>query len=109
MELDFLLHFLLEESAFTLFLLLTCGYVLGNLRIFGFQPGSVAGVLFVSLFFGYLGFKIGPGAQSVGFALFIFSIVSREAKSSAPALGYTGTYAFANIILSMAGTQMVLL
>ena len=37
------------------------------------------------------------------------SIVTREAKSSAPALGYTGTYAFANIILSMAGTLMVLL
>ena len=74
MELDFLLHFLHEESAFTLFLLLACGYFLGNIRIFGFQPGSVAGVLFASLFFGYLGFTIGPAAQSVGFALFIFRV-----------------------------------
>jgi putative transport protein len=46
------------------------------------------------------------GALTSGAAL---SIVTREDKSSAPALGYTGTYAFVNIILSMAGTLMVLL
>ncbi len=74
METEVLIQFLREETAFTLFLLLACGYFFGNIKFFGFQPGSVAGVLFVSLFFGYLGFKIQPGAQSVGFALFIFSV-----------------------------------
>jgi putative transport protein len=74
MELDFLLQFLHKESAFTLFLLLAGGFFFGNISIFGFKPGSVAGVLFVSLFFGYFGFTITPGAQSVGFALFIFSV-----------------------------------
>ena len=32
------------------------------------------------------------------------SLVNQAAKSSIPALGYTGTYAFANIILTLAGT-----
>lgn len=32
------------------------------------------------------------------------SLVNREADSSIPALGYTGTYAFANVILTLAGT-----
>ena len=33
------------------------------------------------------------------------SLVNTEAKSSIPALGYTGTYAFANVILTVAGTR----
>jgi putative transport protein len=37
------------------------------------------------------------------------SLVNSEAKSSAPALGYTGTYAFANVILTVAGTLIMLL
>jgi putative transport protein len=32
------------------------------------------------------------------------SLVNREANSSIPALGYTGTYAFANVLLTLAGT-----
>jgi putative transport protein len=51
------------------------------------------------LLFGALAVALTSGAA--------LSIVTREAQSSAPALGYTGTYAFANIILSMAGTLMV--
>ncbi len=74
MDFSFVLQFLHEQSAFTLFLLLAGGFFFGNISIFGFRPGSVAGVLFVSLFFGYFGFSITPGAQSVGFALFIFSV-----------------------------------
>jgi putative transport protein len=37
------------------------------------------------------------------------SLVNSEAKSSVPALGYTGTYAFANVILTVAGTLIMLL
>ena len=74
MDFNVVMQFLHEESAFTLFLLLAGGFFFGNISIFGFKPGSVAGVLLVSLFFGYFGFTINPGAQSVGFALFIFSV-----------------------------------
>ena len=67
----------------------------------GYVFGSKVLKLSLVLLFGAL-----AGALTSGAAL---SIVTREAKSSAPALGYTGTYAFADIILSMAGTLMVLL
>ena len=56
------------------FLVLGLGYILGNLKLFGFSFGPVAGVLFVGLFFGHFGFRISSGAQMVGFALFIFSV-----------------------------------
>ena len=49
METEVLIQFLREESAFTLFLLLACGYFFGNIKFFGFQPGTVAGVLMVIL------------------------------------------------------------
>jgi len=57
-----------------LFLVLGLGYLLGNLKIFNFSLGPVAGVLFVGLVFGNFGFRITSGAQMVGFALFIFSV-----------------------------------
>ena len=36
-------------------------------------------------------------------------VVQDAAKSSVPALGYAGTYAFSNILLTLAGTAMVLI
>lgn len=35
------------------------------------------------------------------------SVVNSAARSSVPALGYTGAYAFANVILTLAGTLIV--
>jgi putative transport protein len=34
-------------------------------------------------------------------------LVTRAARSELPALGYAGTYPFANIILALAGTILV--
>jgi putative transport protein len=56
------------------FLVLGIGYIIGNLRIGSFSMGSVAGVLFAGLVFGYYGFRISDSAQMVGFSLFIFSV-----------------------------------
>jgi len=44
------------------------------------------------------------GAMTSGAAL---SIVNDAARSSVPALGYTGAYAFANIFLAVAGSLIV--
>jgi putative transport protein len=44
------------------------------------------------------------GAMTSGAAL---SIVNSAARSSVPSLGYTGAYAFANVILTVAGTLIV--
>ncbi len=46
------------------------------------------------------------GSMTSGAAL---SIVNREADSSLPALGYTGAYAFANVLLTIAGSVILLL
>ena len=67
-------HLLQKQPVLTLFLILGIGYLIGGLKVRGFSLGSVAGVLFAGLFFGHFGFKMSPGAQSVGFALFIFSV-----------------------------------
>jgi putative transport protein len=44
------------------------------------------------------------GAMTSGAAL---SVVNAAARSTVPALGYTGAYAFANVILTLAGTLIV--
>jgi putative transport protein len=63
-----------EQPVLTLFLLLGSGYLIARIRIGSFSLGPVAGVLFAGLFFGHHGFESSPGAQAVGFALFIFSV-----------------------------------
>ena len=68
------MDFLRAQPVFTLFLVLALGHLLGRLRIGPVSLGPVAGVLFVGLFFGHLGFTMTPGAQAVGFALFIFAV-----------------------------------
>ncbi|WP_309498061.1 TrkA C-terminal domain-containing protein [Sulfurovum sp.] len=71
---EWILIFLREQPAIVFFLVLGIGYLIGNVRIKGFSLGSVAGVLFAGLFFGYFGFRMTTGAQMAGFALFIFSV-----------------------------------
>ncbi|UCD66435.1 MAG: hypothetical protein JSW69_02075 [Deltaproteobacteria bacterium] len=62
------------QPVLTLFLILGMGYLIGAIRIGSFSLGPVAGVLFAGLFLGHFGFRISAGVQSVGFALFIFSV-----------------------------------
>lgn len=71
---DLLLPFLNHHQDMVFFLVIGIGYIIGNLRIGSFSMGSVAGVLFAGLIFGYFGFRISGSSQMVGFALFIFSV-----------------------------------
>ena len=71
---EWILAFLNSHESIVFFLVLGIGYLIGNIRIGSFSFGSVAGVLFAGLIFGYYGFRITPAAQMVGFALFIFSV-----------------------------------
>ena len=69
-----LIETLRTQPVLTLFLILGLGYLIGNIRIKSFSLGPVAGVLFAGLFLGHFDFRMSAGAQSVGFALFIFSV-----------------------------------
>lgn len=69
-----LIELMHQQHTLMLFFILGLGYLIGNIRLGSFSFGPIAGVLFAGLFFGYFDFHITPGAQSVGFALFIFSV-----------------------------------
>ena len=77
-QLDTLFQWFMEalrlRPVLMLFIILGLGYLIGNIRIAGFSLGPVAGVLFAGIFFGQFGLRISPGAQALGFALFIFSV-----------------------------------
>ena len=66
------------------------GYGFGRM-VLGLNPAELMGGL--------------AGAMTSGAAL---QIVTSEAKSPVPALGYTGAYAFANVILTIAGSLILL-
>ncbi|MBW2476287.1 MAG: hypothetical protein JRE63_03060 [Deltaproteobacteria bacterium] len=69
-----LLELLRAQPVLTLFLILGIGYLIGAAHLGSFSLGPVAGVLFAGLFLGHFDFRMSPGAQAVGFALFIFSV-----------------------------------
>lgn len=69
-----LLDLLRGQPTLTLFLVLGFGYLIGRIRIGPVDVGVVTGTLLIAIVLGRLGFQISPGAQAVGFALFIFSV-----------------------------------
>ncbi|BAF71861.1 aspartate:alanine exchanger family transporter [Sulfurovum sp. NBC37-1] len=69
-----ILPFLHNHLDLSFFLVLGIGYLIGKIRFGSVSLGSVAGVLFAGLIFGYFGFKISSSAQMIGFSLFIFSV-----------------------------------
>jgi putative transport protein len=71
---DVAIQALRGQPVIVLFLLLGLGYLLGRIKVAGFAFGPIAGVLIAAIGLGSFGFRISPGAQSVGFALFIFSV-----------------------------------
>jgi putative transport protein len=68
---------------------LVLGYLFGR-KVLGLPPVLLLGAL--------------TGAMTSAAAM---SLVNTEAKSTVPALGYTGTYAFANVILTVAGSLIM--
>lgn len=66
------------------------GYVVGH-KVLKIEPALLFGAI--------------TGAMTSGAAL---SVVINEAKSPVPALGYTGTYAFANVLLVIAGSLIMM-
>jgi putative transport protein len=80
---------LIIAAAVVVALPLGLGYVFGR-RVLKLDPVLLLGAL--------------TGAMTSGPAL---NLVTKEAHSSLPALGYTGTYALASILLTLAGTLIM--
>ncbi len=73
MEID-LYRLFVNSPALVIFMAIGFGYLLGNVRIYGFQVGATGGVLISALGFGYLGFEHSPLLETIGFTLFIYSV-----------------------------------
>ena len=71
---DILYSFLQNNPIITLFIILGTGLLIGKIRVFGVELGSVTGVLFSGLVMGHLQFSIPGAAQSLGFILFIYCV-----------------------------------
>lgn len=69
-----LYDYFLQNPVLVFFLVLSLGYLIGNIRVFGISLGPVGGVLIVGLVFGHFGFTMYAGAQTFGFVLFIFCV-----------------------------------
>ncbi len=63
-----------NDSELLLFILLGLGYLLGSLKVGGFQLGATSGVLIVGLIFGHFQFELDPVIGSIGFLFFIYSV-----------------------------------
>ncbi|NLM91531.1 MAG: transporter [Bacteroidales bacterium] len=61
------------EGYFVLFLIITLGIVLGNIRFRGFSL-DISAVIFVALILGHYGFIVPPAFQTIGLLFFIFAI-----------------------------------
>jgi putative transport protein len=64
---------LLSNSYFSLFLIITIGFIIGNIRVKGISLDASA-IIFVALVFGHFGVKIPNDFQYLGLVLFIFTI-----------------------------------
>jgi putative transport protein len=80
---------LIMAAVFVVALPLLLGYAFGR-KVLGLEPVVLLGAL--------------TGALTSGPAL---NLLTRQAKSSVPTLGYTGTYALASIISTIAGTLIL--
>jgi len=103
-------HIFQNQPVLTLFVIIGMGYLIGNLRVGSFSLGPVAGVLFAGLFFGHFGFKMSPGAQSVGFALFIFSVGYQAGPRFFDVLMEDGVkYFFLALVIALSGFSVAVL
>ena len=105
-EINQILH---SQPVLTLFLIIGSGYLIGRIPIGSFSFGPVAGVLFAGLFLGHFDFRMSPGAQSVGFALFIFSVGYQAGPRFFDVLRTDGLKYFSlAVVISVAGLGMAI-
>ncbi len=73
MELD-IAEILRKSPTLLTFLVISIGYLIGNIKLGPMVIGSTTGALLAGLMIGHLGFPDTPEVATFGFALFIFSV-----------------------------------
>ncbi|MEO1091924.1 MAG: TrkA C-terminal domain-containing protein [Pseudomonadota bacterium] len=63
-----------RDTTLVVFAAISIGFLIGKLRIGGFQLGVTGGVLISALAFGHFGFTVDPVVQTIGFTLFIYCV-----------------------------------
>lgn len=92
-----------------LFLSLSLGYLIGNIRIGKFQLGGVAGSLLIAVGFSLLGVTIDAGVKAVLFALFIYAVGFESGPQFFRSLGVkTLREIFLALFIAIAGLITVL-
>jgi putative transport protein len=71
---DWLVHALQDNPELALFLTLALGYLVGRIRLAGFQLGPMVGVLVVGLAIGQVGIDLPDAMRSTFFLLSVFAI-----------------------------------
>tara|TARA_R110001592_G_scaffold29350_5_gene106530 strand:- start:1959 stop:3623 length:1665 start_codon:yes stop_codon:yes gene_type:complete len=82
---------LLSDKVLVIFTVISMGYLLGKLNIFGFRLGNVTGVLIIGLLFGSFGFVGVPELATFGFTIFIFCVGLQAGPSFFAAFASDGT------------------
>ena len=63
-----------SDTTLVVFAAIAVGFLVGRVRIGGFQLGATGGVLVSALAFGHFGFTVDPVVQTIGFTLFIYCV-----------------------------------
>ncbi|HBE91421.1 MAG TPA: transporter, partial [Gammaproteobacteria bacterium] len=99
-----------SQHVLLLFLVLGAGYLIGKIRIGSFSFGPVAGVLFAGLFLGHFGLRISTDAQTIGFAMFIFSVGYQAGPRFFSVLKEDGAkYAMLAVVVGCTGFSIAIL
>jgi putative transport protein len=98
------------QPVLLLFLVLGAGYLIGKIRFGSFSFGPVAGVLFAGLFLGNFGLRISTDAQTIGFAMFIFSVGYQAGPRFFSVLKEDGAkYAMLAVVVACTGFSVAIL
>jgi len=101
---DFFVQTCRQYPELVLFLAIGIGYYVGKIKFFGFNLGSTASVLLVSLVLGQIGLQIADILQQFGFALFIFAIGYKVGPQFFGALKKEGLhYIWISLVVAITG------
>ncbi len=100
------ISYLQNHQIVLLFIIITLGFMLGRIKVFGISLES-SGILFVAILFGHYGFTLNNDFQTFGLVLFIYAI-GLQAGPSIFNISKKGSMKYYLLILILLGTGALL-